>query len=135
MIRYSDTLDDITPAGLAGFFGGWSHPPSPDEHLAILKGSDFIQLALDSETQQVIGYVTAISDGVSCAYVPHLEVLERYRKQGIATELVRRLLATIDQFYMVDLICDDDLHPFYERLGFRRHAGMIRRNYERQSCE
>jgi hypothetical protein len=29
---------------------------------------------------------------------------------------------------MVDLVCDDDIVPFYERLGFVRHGAMIRRD-------
>ena len=34
---------------------------------------------------------------------------------------------------MIDLICDADVQPFYERLGMTRYSAMIIRNYDRQS--
>jgi hypothetical protein len=30
-------------------------------------------------------------------------------------------------------LCDDDVVPFYDRLGFRRAGGMIVRHYDHQS--
>ena len=132
MITYTNSLDGITADHLrGGFFAGWLHPPTPETHLKVLHGSDHIVLARDGE--QVIGYITAISDGVLAAYIPHLEVLPAYRGQGIGSELVRRMLDSLRHLYMIDLICDPDVQPFYERLGLRRYSGMIYRNYERQS--
>lgn len=92
-------------------------------------------LAIDRSNRRVVGYTTAISDGVSCAYIPHLEVLREYRSRGIGSQLIRRLVQKVDQFYMVDLICDESLRAFYEPLGFLPLTGMARRNYLRQSCE
>ena len=43
------------------------------------------------------------------------------------------MLDTLQSIYMIDLICDPDVQPFYERLGLQRYSGMIQRNYERQS--
>lgn len=132
MITYMDSPDGITVAHLrGGFFAGWLHPPTPETHLKLLHGSDHVILARDDE--QVIGYITAISDGVLAAYIPHLEVLPAYRGQGIGSELVRRMLDQLRHLYMIDLMCDPDVQPFYERLGLRRYSGMIYRNYERQS--
>lgn len=74
----------------------------------------------------------AISDGVLSAYIPLLEVLPDYRGRGIGTRIVTMMLDSLD-LYMVDLVCDDDLVPFYERLGLHRSSAMIRRRYDRQS--
>jgi len=74
MITYTDSLDHITPDKLQGFFVGWPNPPNPETHLRILQGSAHFILAIDDQTNQVIGFITAISDGVSAAYIPHLEV-------------------------------------------------------------
>jgi len=41
---------------------------------------------------------------------------------------VRRLMAALDDLYMLDLVCDEDVVPFYERLGLTRLAGMARRH-------
>jgi len=134
-IRYQASLDGIRASMRRGFFAGWPNPPLPEAHLGILRGSDHLVLALDETTGDVVGFITAISDGVSCAFIPHLEVLPSYRRRGIGTELVRRLLAAIGELYAVDLLCDPSVRPFYLRLGMLPQAGMCLRRYERQSCE
>lgn len=134
MISYTDSLAGVGAEHLQGFFVGWPNPPSPATHLRILAGSAAVVLAREPGGA-VVGFITAISDGVSCAYIPHLEVLPAYRGQGIGSELARRMLARLSQLYMVDLICDPDVQPFYERLGMRRYTGMLLRNYDRQSGE
>jgi ribosomal protein S18 acetylase RimI-like enzyme len=133
MISYTDTIHDITPEHVQGFFVGWPNPPSPATHLSILAGSAAVVLAREDATGHVVGFITAISDGVSCAYIPHLEVLPAYQGQGIGSELVQRMLVRLRHLYMIDLICDIDVQPFYERLGMRPFTGMILRNYDRQS--
>src|SRR5450759_1565157 len=67
MITYTHTLSDIRAASLQGFFVGWPNPPSPEAHLRILQSSDMIVLAQDEA--RVVGFITAISDGVLCAYI------------------------------------------------------------------
>ena len=133
MITYTDLLDGITAEKLNGFFVGWPNPPKPDAHLRILQGSSHVVLALDDQTGQVVGFMTALTDGVSAAYIPHLEVLPAYQKQGIGSALVTRMLARLRHLYMIDLMCDPDLQPFYERFGMRPYTGMLVRNYDRQS--
>jgi GNAT superfamily N-acetyltransferase len=112
---------------LVGFFEGWPSPPSPARHLALLVSSDLVATARDGA--RVVGFVTAITDGVLSAYIPLLEVLPDYRGQGVATALVERLLGRLDDLYMVDVVCDEDVVPFYERLGFVKGVAMMRRNY------
>lgn len=133
MITYTSSIEGITADQLNGFFVGWPNPPAPETHLRILQGSTHIWLAVNDGTGNVVGFITAISDGVSAAYIPHLEVIPDYKQQGIGSELVKRMLETLKNIYMVDLICDADVQPFYARLGMRPYTGMIHRNYDRQS--
>lgn len=134
MIVYTDTIDGITVDALrGGFFVGWPNPPSAETHLRLLRGSDHVCLALDDTTGDVVGFVTAICDGVTCAYIPHLEVLPAYQGRGIGTELMRRMLDRLGNLYMIDLLCDAAIQPFYARLGMRPAMGMAVRNYARQS--
>jgi ribosomal protein S18 acetylase RimI-like enzyme len=132
-IRYVEDAAEVAPGQLEGFFVGWPNPPSPHTHLRLLHASDHIVLAMDDTTNAVVGYVTALSDGVLCAYISSLEVLPAYQGHGIGSELVRRLLAQLVDLYMIDLICDPAVQPFYARLGMRPASGMIVRNYARQS--
>ncbi len=133
MITYTDSLDHITPDKLQGFFVGWPNPPNPETHLRILRGSSHILLAVDDQTGQVVGFINAISDGVLNAFIPLLEVLPTYQKQGIGAELVRQMLDKLRTLYAIDLLCDADLQPFYQRFGMRPYTAMLLRNYDRQS--
>ncbi|MEE8577103.1 MAG: GNAT family N-acetyltransferase [candidate division Zixibacteria bacterium] len=133
MISYSDSTSGIEPAMLAGFFVGWPKPPTPETHLKILKQSYMIELAIDSETEEIVGFVNAISDGILAAYLPLLEVLPAYQKRGIGRELIERILSRLDGLYMIDLTCDADLQSMYQKLGFQEMTAMMIRNFDHQS--
>lgn len=122
MIRYASSTDGVTAPDLQGFFVGWPIAPSATQHLAALNGSHRVVLAFDGD--RVVGFVNAIGDGVLTAFVPWLEVLPSHQGRGIGSELVRRLLAALRGVYSVDLVCDDELRPFYESLGLRPLQGM-----------
>lgn len=129
---YTDAIDSVSPAALRGFFVGWPDPPSPETHLRLLHSSYAAIVAIDGA--RVVGFITAISDGVLSAYVPLLEVLPEHQGRGIGVELVRRMRERLANLYMVDLLCDDDVAPFYERVGgFQRAGGFALRNYPMQS--
>lgn len=129
-IAYQTTAEGITPGQLEGFFVGWPNPPDAETHLRILENSTHIVIAIDQE--RIVGFISAISDGVTAAYIPNLEVLPAYQGRGIGSELIRRLLDDLKGIYAIDLMCDADVVPFYERLGFRQGIGMMIRNYDNQ---
>lgn len=130
---YTNSLDTISADMLNGFFVNWPDPPDSATHLKLLQNSSKVVLALDDEVNQVVGFITAISDNVLSAYIPFLEVLPEYQGKGIGKELVGRMLKELENMYMVDLCCDDDLVPFYEAFHMMPSNGMIIRNYDMQS--
>jgi ribosomal protein S18 acetylase RimI-like enzyme len=133
VIVYQDGVDGVTEDLLAGFFVGWPNPPTPAVHLRLLRRSQHSVLARDGAEGPVVGFVSAISDGVLSAYIPLLEVLPAYQGRGIGKALMARMLDQLRDLYMVDLLCDPELQPYYERLGMRPAGGMLLRNYDRQS--
>jgi|SRR5690606_25482585 ribosomal protein S18 acetylase RimI-like enzyme len=133
MIRFTSSLEGIAPGHLEGFFDGWPNPPEPATHLRLLEGSSHVILAIDDTTKSVVGFITAISDGVLSAYIPLLEVRTEWQGEGIGSELVRRMLDLLKNLYMIDLLCDPELQPFYSRLGMHPATGMLVRNYTNQS--
>lgn len=130
-IAYSTSTDGIAADDLdGGFFKEWANPPSPSTHLEILKGSDHVVLALDGD--RVVGFITAISDGVLSAFITLLEVLPEYQHRGIGHSLMNQIMSEIGDIYMVDLVCDANLSRFYAELGFATTTGMSRRDYDMQ---
>ena len=125
-MEYRTSTAGVEAGDLVGFFEGWPSPPSPERHLAPLQGSSHVVLAV--EEGRIVGFVTAISDGVLAAYLPLLEVRREWRGKGVGSELARRMIAVLDGFYMVDVVCDPGLVSFYERFGLVPLAGMGRRN-------
>ena len=129
MISYTDSLAGIEPHHLEGFFVDWPRPLSPVAHLRVLHGSDVVVLAVETESAQVVGFITALTDGELSAFIPLLEVLPAHQGQVIGTELMRRMLDHLSALSNIDLMCDPELIPFYERLGLQSAAGMVSRKH------
>ena len=130
-VQYTEDLSGITADRLrGGFFEGWRLPPSPELHLAHLRGAEVAIVAIDSDADLVVGFVTAIGDGALTAFIPLLEVLPAYRGRGIGAELVRLVLARLRDRYSIDLVCDAELVPFYEGLGGAAGTAVMWRNSE-----
>nr|WP_281497260.1 GNAT family N-acetyltransferase [Ornithinimicrobium sp. F0845] len=106
---------------IEGFFVGWPVAPTAEKLMEVMAGSHRRVWAVREE--RVVGYVNAISDGVLNAFIPWLEVHPDHQGQGIGAELVRRIVAQLDGMYAVDLCCDTELFPYYERLGFTTFGG------------
>lgn len=133
MMIYKHTVDGITADMVEGFFVDWPNPPNVQTHMKLLKKSSKVIIAMDDSTSQVVGFITAISDGVLSAYIPFLEVLPTYKNKGIGKELLSRMLKELNEIYMIDLCCDDDLVPYYDKFQMMRTNGMILRNYNMQA--
>ena len=129
MIEYTDSVENITSRMLEGFFEEWKNPRVPEEHLDILKNSSHIVLAMDSENGKVVGFITALTDKVQSAFIPLLEVQPGYRKRGIGSALVSRMLEKLKGIPAIDLTCDPALQRFYSKLGMVPSVGMIIRDY------
>jgi len=133
MIVYKDNLNDVTPAMLTGYFVGWPNPPSPAKHLEILKNSQYVFLAVETDTNKVVGFINAISDRILSAYIPLLEVIPEYHGKGIGEELVSRMISKLKDFYMIDICCRKSHNMFYEKFGMRKYNFMIIRNFSKQN--
>jgi ribosomal protein S18 acetylase RimI-like enzyme len=133
MIEYLYSAGGITADQLHGFFVGWPNHPSPETHLQLLQQSDEVVLAMDADRGIVVGFITAHTDRVLTAYIPLLEVLPGYQQQKIGKTLMQKMLERLSDYYAVDLLCDPDLQPFYEKFGMRRATGMFFRNYDKQA--
>jgi GNAT superfamily N-acetyltransferase len=94
----------------------------------ILNGSDAIVALCDPETDELLAFAHAISDGTTVALVRDVVVRERCRGQGLGRRLLSELrdhpaLADVDS---LAVSCPDRLSGFYEACGFEpRDDGTV----------
>ncbi|MFZ5571721.1 MAG: GNAT family N-acetyltransferase [Thermodesulfobacteriota bacterium] len=85
----------------------------------IVRGSHCFLTAESGKT--IVGMGRAISDRASDAYIQDVTVHPEHRSRGIGTEIIRRLVARLEQdgLKWIGLIAERNAGPFYEPLGFR----------------
>jgi ribosomal protein S18 acetylase RimI-like enzyme len=123
---YSDALDGLAETDLDGLLSHWDFTPPPGTLRRMLEGSSRVILARDPGSSRVVGYITALTDHVSCGYISALEVRPEHRRQGIGAELLRQMTERLE-VPGIYLSCAPALVLFYEAAGFRRITGMSRR--------
>lgn len=131
MIQFTFNTNLLDELNVDGFFVGWPNPPANETFKKLLRGSYKVVLAY--ENKKLVGFINSISDGVLSAYIPLLEVLPDYQNKGIGKELVNKLKIELSNLYMVDLLCDENLIPYYKKLGMMPAQGVCLRNYDKQS--
>jgi ribosomal protein S18 acetylase RimI-like enzyme len=112
VIIYKNEITELKPEDLTGFFEGWQNPPNPEKRLKVLENSTHVIIAVDDTSGKIIGFINAISDKTLSAYVPLLEVLPEYRDRGIGSELVKRMITQLEDLYMIDICCDEEMAAF-----------------------
>ena len=126
MIAYSSSIAHLDRSDLSGFLAHWDFAPPAGTLYEMLRRSGDVILARDAESSTLCGYITALSDGVACAYISALEVLPEYRRRGIGTALLKQMVDRLDVFG-VYLSCASAMAPFYEAAGFTAGTSMRRR--------
>lgn len=69
---------------------------------------------------KLIGYIDSVGNVVTDAYIQDLMVHPDYQGKGIGTELMNRMIAYLKErkIYMISVVFEEKLKPFYERFGF-----------------
>ena len=86
-------------------------------------------LAIDEDKNCITGFVNALSDGLYFAFIPMLEVKPEYQRKGIGKRLMRILFEDLRQMPIIDLMCDEDVQGYYEKLGMTRTKGMRKQTH------
>lgn len=129
MIIYRTDTEDLSIEQLGGFFVGWRKPLTREQHYCILKNSNYVVLAYDTEKLGVVGFINALSDEINFAFIPMIEVLPEYQNLGIGTNLMKMMLNLLDAIECIDLTCDAEKQGFYEQFGMLKSNGMVIRKY------
>jgi len=69
-----------------------------------------------------------IHDGGRVGHIEDVAIRKEYHEKGIGHKIVKALLkyAKKKGCYKTILDCTDDLIPFYEKIGFKRHSNSMR---------
>lgn len=72
------------------------------------------------EDNKLIGYIDSVSNGVTDAYIQDLMVCPDHQGKGIGTELMNKMIGQLKKkhIYMISVVYEEGLKPFYERFGF-----------------
>ncbi len=81
---------------------------------------DYLRIVCYDEGKPV-GFLAAVSNGVTDAYIQDVMVRPDYQGKGVGTELMNRAIERLktDHIYMISVIYgEEELRPFYEKFGF-----------------
>ena len=72
------------------------------------------------DNDALIAYIDCVSNGVTDAYIQDLIVHPHFQGHGIGTELMNRMITFLKSrhIFMISVIFEDSLRPFYKRFGF-----------------
>ena len=72
------------------------------------------------EDEKLIGYIDSVSNGVTDAYIQDLMVSPEHQGKGIGTDLMNKMIEYLKEkrIYMISVIYDESLKPFYQHFGF-----------------
>lgn len=91
---------------------------TPEQYQRSFAASYSVCFALDGE--RIIGKARALSDGVCNAYIVDVWTQSDYRRQGIASSLVKQILADLQGQHVC--LFTDDQQTFYHQLGFEEET-------------
>ncbi|UVI30213.1 GNAT family N-acetyltransferase [Paenibacillus spongiae] len=128
-IRYTTTPPDNFNPLLALYESlGWnSLRLTVDELERMCNQSWYAIYAFDD--QQLVGMGRVISDGVITGIICGVCVHPSYQSMGIGKEMLNRIIQHCEQHRVIpQLMCVEQLEPYYETLGFKKFtSGMTKR--------
>jgi len=116
-VRIDSSLEGIdweeTKADLAA--DDWDNGRSAAALQRSFEQSQHVAFARDEE--RVVGMARLLSDGVCNAYLVDVWTHSAYRRQGIASQMIQRLLAEVPGQHVG--LQTDDAQELYDALGFQ----------------
>ena len=110
------------------------NPKKAKEIFKKIKSDKNYQIYVAVLDSKVVGTTTLyieqkfIHDGGKVGHIEDVAIRKEYQDKGIGQKVVKALLeyAKKDGCYKTILDCTDDLMPFYEKIGFKRHSNSMR---------
>jgi ribosomal protein S18 acetylase RimI-like enzyme len=121
---------DIESARLLIQAGGWiARDTDPERFRRLVARSQLSLVAV--EDGHVVGFLRALTDGMSNGYISMLVVDEAHRHRGIGRALVKAAMGEDEHVTWVLRAARDGVAGFYERIGFTRSEVAMERPRKR----
>ena len=130
-MRYTTQIPDTTRLYPLFVESGWNEKLrlSPRD-LERAAQNSYVAISV-YENEELLGFGRVISDGVVYATIHDVVVMPRWRRQGVGSNIIRRLLAICQDhaIHSIHLFANKGAEDFYRSLGFTSRAadspGMV----------
>ena len=87
----------------------------------------FTYYIVRNRKDQLVGYMSILSDGISDAFLVDLVVHPEHQGKGLGTQIVKKALTDIKEagIRCIQVTFSYDLEPFYKKCGFHIFKGGI----------
>jgi len=75
------------------------------------------------DNDKLVGFARVVTDDVYRAWIEDIVVDADYRKTGIGSHIVQKLLTRLEHVELIILDCEASLVPFYQRYQFQEKTG------------
>ncbi|WP_410788177.1 GNAT family N-acetyltransferase [Kribbella sp. C-35] len=104
----------------------WMTDRTPADVRHLLDHSDLVITITHHPTDQLVGFARVLTDYASVALILDVIVGQRHRGTGAGAALLDAVVTHPDLAAVrsLELVCQPDLIPFYNRWGFTTQVGM-----------